>query len=207
MSSPRPQRTNIKAYEMAIRGHMVGTFDSWRALAAAKTSLTGYPGSTNKGYNSVAECIDTWQTLCPTGVHPHPVDPTLQQESSTSTTKALHTSPGKRAPKCQDTPAEGDAQSLFGLHRIRSRRPAVTPPPSPSHAAPREAADSGDNLRFVSFAICGGGIVSSSLTRSQTRYLASQRRGEEPEMLVTGDVLETLSEDRLEGNVADYEDE
>ncbi|KAJ7310094.1 hypothetical protein DFH08DRAFT_823132 [Mycena albidolilacea] len=53
-------------------GHQVEKFDTW---SVAKASLTGIPGSSNKGFHIIEECIVKWQTRCPLGVHPHPVDP------------------------------------------------------------------------------------------------------------------------------------
>ncbi|KAJ7888017.1 hypothetical protein B0H13DRAFT_2342111 [Mycena leptocephala] len=189
-------------FHLVSQGHQVGIFDNW---LEAQASLSGYPDSANRGYHSVAECIDAWQALCPLGIHPHAVDPAFAKTPSASAAQFVNTSPrkGKTAPAplkreegaaapLAPTPkhegtssgsAEDKAQVLADLKRFCS--PVCSPPPSPTKAgaAGRRAAE-----EYVNFAIRGGGIVSSSPVRSTQRYVQMQRRGEQPDMLVTRSV-------------------
>ncbi|KAJ7148594.1 hypothetical protein C8R46DRAFT_1231087 [Mycena filopes] len=48
-------------FHLVTQGHEVGVFDNW---LEAKASLSGYPDSSNHGYDSIEECIDAWQGLC-----------------------------------------------------------------------------------------------------------------------------------------------
>ncbi|KAJ7789206.1 hypothetical protein B0H14DRAFT_3503277 [Mycena olivaceomarginata] len=87
----RPPATRGYRYHLVWQGRTVGIFDTW---AAADASLSGYPGSGNKGFHTIEECIDAWQTMCPLGVHPHPVEPTppAKVEEPCSTVQ-LHSTP------------------------------------------------------------------------------------------------------------------
>ncbi|KAJ7810497.1 hypothetical protein B0H14DRAFT_3480547 [Mycena olivaceomarginata] len=65
----RPPATRGYQYHLVWQGRTVGIFDTW---AAADASLSGYPGSGNKGFHTIEECIDAWQTMCPLGLHSTP---------------------------------------------------------------------------------------------------------------------------------------
>ncbi|KAJ7866283.1 hypothetical protein B0H13DRAFT_2352570 [Mycena leptocephala] len=176
--------------------------------------------SANRGYHSVSECIEAWQALCPLGIHPHPVDPAFARTPSASAAQFVNTSPrkGKTAPgppKREERAAapmvpapkregggsgstEDKAQVLADLKRFCS--PVRSPPPSPTKRGVHDRRVDGE---YVNFAIRGGGIVSSSPARSTQRYLEMQRRGEQPDMLVTRSVeqasLFALEEDAEAG--------
>ncbi|KAJ7920722.1 hypothetical protein B0H13DRAFT_1867226 [Mycena leptocephala] len=180
-------------YHLVSQGHIVGIFDSW---VEAKASLDGFPGSGNRGYNSLDECNDAWQGMCVLGIHPHPVDPLFLRMPSPSASTFVNTAPRKSraltasgsavqeegasaraASKKKEGPA--DAQLLADLKRYCS--PIRSPPPSPKKPSSMDAEEGA----FVNFAIRGAGIISSSPMRSEQRYRDLQRRGEEPDMLVT----------------------
>ncbi|KAJ7660087.1 hypothetical protein DFH06DRAFT_1130000, partial [Mycena polygramma] len=157
--SRRPAKVRGRGYvyHLVWQGHLVGTFDTW---AAAKTSLTGYPGSGNKGFDTIPECIDYWQAMCPLGIHPHPVDPVLSAPQPPD-----DSSTGSSKPK-----AEAD-DKFVKVERV------ATPSASPRRQRQSSVPPS------VNFAIRGEGVISSSPARSQERYEELQRRGEEPDML------------------------
>ncbi|KAJ6593077.1 hypothetical protein B0H19DRAFT_1245893 [Mycena capillaripes] len=197
MSKPRGG-TAVYPYHLVSQGHHVGIFDDW---LEAKVSLTGFPGSGNKGYHSIDECIEAWQNMCVLSIHPHPVDPKFVMVPSASAVCFVNTSPRKLKVKsalplkheaggarAQGTAAQGTslesgedkAQVLADLKRFCS--PIRSPPPSPTKTGQR-AAPEGE--AYINFAIRGDGIISSSPVRSQRRYLALQCQGEQPDMLVT----------------------
>jgi hypothetical protein len=102
-----PLAHNGARYHLVWQGHTVGTFDTWQVhinfyrnrevlthafRSAAKTSLTGYPGSSNKGFSTIEECIDAWQALCPLGVHLHPPQPSMVVSTRGGTSAGVNTS-------------------------------------------------------------------------------------------------------------------
>ncbi|KAJ7786774.1 hypothetical protein B0H14DRAFT_3506409 [Mycena olivaceomarginata] len=107
---------------------------------------------------------------------------------------------GTSAIKREGTPGRSAGESSQLLADLkRYCAPIRTPPPSPCKAgpslppsplkggrrSPTEDSDDSGETRFVNFAIRGSGIMSGSVDRSQHRYREMQRRGEEPDMLVT----------------------
>ncbi|KAJ7851697.1 hypothetical protein B0H13DRAFT_1904987 [Mycena leptocephala] len=194
----KPRRTGGGyPFHLVSQGHVVGIFDNW---VEAQASLDGYPGSGNRGFHSEDECVDAWQGLCVRGVHPHPVDLAFLRPPSPGASTFVNTSPRKSrstppspvkpsgtsaataSKKREGTPVrspQADAQLLADLKRYAS--PILPAPPSPQKASRAEM----DDGEFVNFAIRGGGIISSSPIRSEQRYREMQRRGEEPDMLVT----------------------
>jgi hypothetical protein len=121
--------------------------------SAAKASLTGFPGSSNKGFHTIEECIVEWQTMCPLGVHPHPVDPAYLD----------HTPPPPRvppAPPAPSAPTTAPVRSKVAPKEL-SRTLVVTTLRSPRKCAATPAPASVD-LPYVNFAIRGTQIVSSS---------------------------------------------
>ncbi|KAJ7605671.1 hypothetical protein DFH06DRAFT_1348523 [Mycena polygramma] len=200
-------RGNGYPLHLVSQGHLVGTFTDW---LEAKASLSGYPDSGNCGCNSIEECVEIWQRLCVLGIHPHPVDPAFLRPPSSSAAAFVNTTPRKMAahgrtspikkegtpvrtaqPKREGTPSasvDSSAQLLADLKRYCSL--VRSPPPSPSKGGQRNPTDGAEEGDYVNFAIRGGGIVSSSAGRSQQRYLEMQRRGEEPDMLVTRSVVQ-----------------
>ncbi|KAJ7429606.1 hypothetical protein B0H11DRAFT_1944507 [Mycena galericulata] len=183
-------------FHLVAQGHVVGTYNNW---LHAKASLVGYPDASNQGFNSEEECIEAWQELCPLGIHPHPVDPEYLAIPSASAAGFVNMSPRKSSAKPRSggrgtkhegspvkregTPAapnEDRKQVLADLKRYCS--PVVSPAPSPKKGPSSPAVEESS---YVNFAIRGGGIISSSLLRSEERYREMQRRGEQPDMLVT----------------------
>ncbi|KAJ7148604.1 hypothetical protein C8R46DRAFT_1044679 [Mycena filopes] len=170
------------AFHLVAQGHVLGVFDNW---VEAKASLTGYPDSSNRGYDTVEECIEAWQALCRLGIHPHPADPApalasapptsaTSTSSTSSSTSTASTSTSLRDSK-QPRPATGG----------RTRRANTkSPPPSPRKVA-RSTQSAEASGEFVNFVIRGEGIVSSSAERTEDRYREMQRRGEEPDLLIT----------------------
>ncbi|KAJ7720205.1 hypothetical protein DFH07DRAFT_784451, partial [Mycena maculata] len=187
----RERRAGRYPFHLVAQGHIVGTFDNW---PEAKASITGYLDCSHQGCYSEEECIEVWQRLCVLGVHPHAVDPTYAPPCAASMSGFVNTSPRKTrgvvpgsasaSPVKKEggsgRPASSDPQLLADLKRYCSPiLPASNP--SPRKGAPVAAEDTTP----LNFAIRGGGIVSSSAVRSAERYLELQRRGEEPDMLVT----------------------
>ncbi|KAJ7038478.1 hypothetical protein C8F04DRAFT_1256083 [Mycena alexandri] len=173
-------------YHLVLQGHQVGIFDSW---AAAKISLTGYAGSGNKGFDTIGECVEAWQSMCPLGVHPHPVDPGYTSAHLAATpppaAAAMPTFVFSRNPPAPHLPAPptfvfSRAPPAPPSRRRMSPTDDVSPP-----TTPRKREDTSPAPAAVNFAIRGGGIVSASPLRSRARYEELQRRGEEPEMLLT----------------------
>ncbi|KAJ7899932.1 hypothetical protein B0H13DRAFT_2336691 [Mycena leptocephala] len=212
----KKKRNGGYPFHLVSQGHVVGIFDEW---LEAKASLTGFPDGSNRGYDSKDECITAWQTLCPLGIHLHPVDPNYLILPTASASAFVNTSPRKSAHrgvssavlkhgaspvKREVTPGpsgEGNAKLLADLKRycspIRDDKPrGRVPPPA---TAPGETGD----LPFINFAIRGGGIISSSPECSEQRFRELQRRGEQPDMLVTRSFplasLFALEEEELEG--------
>ncbi|KAF8121840.1 hypothetical protein K438DRAFT_1793549 [Mycena galopus ATCC 62051] len=149
-------------FHLVWQGHTVGTFDTW---AAAKTSLTGYPGSANKGFHTLNECIEAWQMMCPLEPQraPSPDPPSPQQQ-----------------PRCVDPPTPRMRNE--GKRKSAVKQEAET---SPGSLGLLLLSPSGSDLALVSFAIRGTGIISSSPVRARNQYEQLQRQGEEPDMLVT----------------------
>ncbi|KAJ7446039.1 hypothetical protein B0H11DRAFT_1930380 [Mycena galericulata] len=210
---------------LVAQGHEVGMFENCCVAylgcgdrLRAKASLTGYPGASNVGCNTEEEAIAAWQALCPLGVHPHPVEPSdggpptpsasearfVNTSPRKSTAKARSASPVKRE-EISSRGAEEKKQVLADLYVVAGAAiaralisPVRSPPPSRSKRG--VAADE----RYVNFAIRGGGIVSSSPSRSEQRYLELQRSGQQPDMLVTRDLGQAavfaLAEDGEDGD-------
>ncbi|KAJ7121766.1 hypothetical protein C8R43DRAFT_959544 [Mycena crocata] len=182
-------------YHLVFQGHKVGVFDNW---GEAKTSVAGYPDAGHRGYDTPEQCIDAWQKMCTWGVHPHPVDPaTVVSTPSKSAARFVNTAPRKGANssptksvafrtgvKQEQGETAGNTQVLADLKRYCS--PILPPPPSP-HAHQHRAASpvKSEGGPLINFAIRGGGIVSSSSERTEQRYLDMQRRGEQPDLLIT----------------------
>ncbi|KAJ7754863.1 hypothetical protein B0H16DRAFT_1458898 [Mycena metata] len=181
---PKPRKGY--RYHLVLQGHQVGIFDSW---AAAKISLTGYAGSGNKGFDTIGECVEAWQSMCPLGVHPHPVDPGYASAHLPATPPpAAAATPTFVFSRTPPAPRLPPAPTF-----VFSRTPPAPPSPRPVRRAdgvsppttPRKWEDAPPAPAGVNFAIRGEGIVSASRLRSQQRYEELQRRGEEPEMLLT----------------------
>ncbi|KAJ7715051.1 hypothetical protein B0H16DRAFT_1701867 [Mycena metata] len=122
-------------YHLVVQGHEVGTFDNW---GAAKASLTGYHGSVNKGFNSIAECVEAWQAMCPLGVHPHPVDPAYAPADAPSppTAPSARSTPAPSSPGSASTPTLVFSRSPPTPTFIFSRSPPPfprSPPRAPNH--------------------------------------------------------------------------
>ncbi|KAJ7028783.1 hypothetical protein C8F04DRAFT_1265535 [Mycena alexandri] len=173
-------------FHLVAQGHLVGIFDSW---VEAKASLSGYPDNSNRGYNSIEECVEAWQGMCTLGVHPHPVDPACAKPAA-PVASWVNTSPRKprgyaSSPVKREAlmdPAHGGV-SAADLRRFCTPKSGVgSPGKTRAHRSPAAAHDDGD---LVNFAIRGGGIISSSAARTEERYREMQRRGEEPDLLVT----------------------
>ncbi|KAJ7818602.1 hypothetical protein B0H14DRAFT_2601176 [Mycena olivaceomarginata] len=134
------------------------------ARIEAKASLTGYPDSNHQGCKTEEECIEVWQRLCVLGVHPHPVDPSFFQPPSENALVFVNLSPRKSHASSSANVKQEDTT------------------PSPTKAARPSGSKGG---AFVNYAIRGDGVISSSAERSEQRYLEAQRRGEEPDLLIT----------------------
>ncbi|KAJ7154949.1 hypothetical protein C8R43DRAFT_1126333 [Mycena crocata] len=173
-------------YHLVFQGHTVGIFDNW---GEAKLSLSGFEDAGNRGFDTLEAAIEAWQKMCTWGVHPHPVDPVFVKTPSKSTSRFVNTTPRKPAParsspvKREGSAPPANAQVLADLKRYCSPilpQAAQAVSASSSRSSPVKASSP-----FVNFAIRGAGIVSSSAERSQERYLDLQRRGEQPDLLVT----------------------
>ncbi|KAJ7838423.1 hypothetical protein B0H13DRAFT_2367448 [Mycena leptocephala] len=165
----------------------------------AQASLDGYPGSGNRGFHTEAECVEAWQGLCVLGVHPHPVDPVFLRPPSPGAATFLNTSLRKsRVPP--PSPVKQEGTSATTASKKREGTPVRSSPAdaqlladlkwyaSPIRSAPpslQKASRVEEHSEYVNFAIRGGRIISSSPMRSEQRYREMQRRGEEPDMLVT----------------------
>ncbi|KAJ7105093.1 hypothetical protein C8R43DRAFT_1140884 [Mycena crocata] len=194
-------------YHLVFQGHQVGIFDNW---GEAKLSLSGFENSGNRGFDTLEGALDAWQKMCTWGVHPHPVDPAFVKTPSESISGFVNTSPRKGPSSSRSSPVKregsagpANAQVLADLKHYCS--PIL--PPSSANTAQRGSPVQ-EHPPFVNFAIRGAGIVSSSAERSQQRYLDLQRRGEQPDLLVTRSFeqasLFALEEDEVDG--ADEDD-
>ncbi|KAJ7601618.1 hypothetical protein DFH06DRAFT_1352392 [Mycena polygramma] len=177
-------------FHLVTQGHRVGTFDNW---IEAKASLTGYPHSGNRGFNSVPECVDAWQGLCVLGIHPHPVDPLFMRPPSPGATIFVNSTPRRSTHRREPSRSPIKAEQQDGTPRRGAGNPQLLADlpirdEQPAGGASGSSASGSSASPYVSFAIRGGGIISSSAQRSTERYLEMQRRGEEPDMLVTRSV-------------------
>ncbi|KAF8212966.1 hypothetical protein K438DRAFT_1751379 [Mycena galopus ATCC 62051] len=147
-------------------------------------------------YRGVADDVPTGSASPPS--RPHPVDP-------------AHARPGTQPPQ----PPQPPPQPPQSAHRDNV---AVCPPRPPKREAKEEGCrpppcvnartSATPNGGFVNFAIRGAGIVSSSPLRTQDRYEELQRRGEEPDVILTRSfaraslfALDDEGETREEGNM------
>ncbi|KAJ6449249.1 hypothetical protein C8R47DRAFT_1230725 [Mycena vitilis] len=181
---PRPPKSGYQ-YHLVFQGHKVGTFDNW---GEAKISLSGYPGASNKGYDTERECIEGWQTMCPLGIHPHPVEPSVASQASLPKLLSSPTPPSSPSVNTDPRTPSKRAKS----EKTRAPPPARSQGDHPAHlstpSTPKKAGSS--KSLSLNFAIRGEGIVSSSASRAQERYLELQRLGAQPDMIVTRDILE-----------------
>ncbi|KAJ7797234.1 hypothetical protein B0H14DRAFT_3493967 [Mycena olivaceomarginata] len=166
-----PDRTTRAAHSrypfyLVSQGHLVGIFDDWQELET-KASISGYPDNSYRGYQSIEECVDAWQSLCRWGIHPHPVDPQFVK------------TPGVPAPAVKHEATTGTSLSL---KQLCTPAPAGPQLPSPAPAGPQL---SSPRKAAVNYAIRGGGVVSSSVERTEGRYRELQERGEEPDLIIT----------------------
>ncbi|KAJ7678416.1 hypothetical protein B0H14DRAFT_2655926 [Mycena olivaceomarginata] len=184
---------------LVAQGRQVGIFDNW---IEANASLTGYPDASNQGCNTEEECIEVWQRLCVLGVHPHPVDPSFFQPPSEGASAFVNLSPrkshasGSANVKPEHSPVKRDTGKAK-VEGIPAHAPATPElladlkkyckPIRPATTSPRKAAHPSGSKGgpFVNYAIRGDSIVSSSAERSEQQYLEAQRRGEEPDLLIT----------------------
>ncbi|KAJ7641078.1 hypothetical protein FB45DRAFT_1021854 [Roridomyces roridus] len=174
--NPRSPPGAKHPFYIVCDGHIVGLLDNWSATAA---SIKGFRDPIHQGCDSVEEGIEIWQGLCPLGVHPHPPAP-------------------------QSTPNPSSNTSASSSPRKRGTRVACGSPVKREHAPASSSARviAATDAPALNFAIRSDGIVSSSAQRTEHRYLEMQRQGEEPDMLVTRDVLKASL-----FAVADAEDE
>ncbi|KAJ6461940.1 hypothetical protein C8R47DRAFT_1225738 [Mycena vitilis] len=177
-------------YHLVSQGHLVGTFTNW---IEAKASITGFPDSANCGYYSVDDCVVAWQAICDLGLHPHPVAPAFVRHPNASASSFVNTSPRKSAHNKMASPSRGpfvvkregtDPQLLADLKQFCS--PVRSPPPAPlsKGGAPRTTRRNLSILRLEGLELFRAARM-WHLERSVTRYRDMQRRGEEPDMLVT----------------------
>ncbi|KAJ7021708.1 hypothetical protein C8F04DRAFT_1195179 [Mycena alexandri] len=183
---PLPAKTSGGyRFHLIAQGHLVGIFDSW---VEAKASLTGYPDSSNRGYDSIEECVEAWQRLCTLGVHPHTIDPIFTRPA----TPIVNISPRKPRSHAAPSPVKRElttdaAQtSVSAANLIRFYTPK-SGEGSSGKTRPRPPAPAPGNgdAHSINFVIRGGGIISSSVARTEERYRELQRCGEEPDLLVT----------------------
>ncbi|KAJ6557770.1 hypothetical protein B0H19DRAFT_1070384 [Mycena capillaripes] len=165
-------------YHLVSQGHKVGIFDNW---LEAKASLTGYPNSGNYDVHSQYP--------------PLPVRPTFYEDAERQRATFVNMSPrkGRQAriilpapsPSLCSPKREGTSVCIpreENKAQVLADFPICLPPPSPSRMG---RVVGGEDENYVNFAIRGDGIVLSSPMRTQERYLDLQRRGEQPDMLVT----------------------
>ncbi|KAF8143630.1 hypothetical protein K438DRAFT_1783570 [Mycena galopus ATCC 62051] len=110
--------------------------------------MSGYINNSYCSYHSMEECIDAWQSLCKWGIHAHEVDPST-----------LWWRPGERHRTNRyrrDTAVHSSATAeRTDLEPSEERGPS-------EGASPQKAGSSQRANDQLNFAICGGGIVSSS---------------------------------------------
>ncbi|KAJ7843280.1 hypothetical protein B0H13DRAFT_1909423 [Mycena leptocephala] len=183
----KPRRTGGGyPFHLVSQGHVVSIFDNW---VEAQASLDGYPGSGNRGFIRRTRTV---RSGCPSApgrpgvleaAQPGGVDvnPPLSCQTighfggNCVEEKRRHT---RALPPSRCAAVGGPS---YGPSRKRYASPILPAPPSPQKASRTEM----DDGEFVNFAIRGGGIISSSPMRSEQCYREMQRRGEEPDMLVT----------------------
>ncbi|KAJ6455535.1 hypothetical protein C8R47DRAFT_1082757, partial [Mycena vitilis] len=163
-------------FHLVTQGHRVGTFDNW---VEAQASLTGYPHSGNRGFNSVPECVDAWQGLCVLGIHPHPVDPLFMRPPSPGATIFVNSTPRRSTHRREPSRSPIKAEQQDGTPRRDAGNPQLLADLPIRNEEPAAGA-SGSSASGSS----------ASPQRSSERYLEMQRRGEEPDMLVTRSVLQ-----------------
>ncbi|KAJ7898801.1 hypothetical protein B0H13DRAFT_1884165, partial [Mycena leptocephala] len=84
---------------LVTQGRQVGIWHNW---TVAKTMVEGYPQSTFRGHHTVEGCTREWQIHCGLGVHPHPVDPSLQSPLRNT-----------NASRARARPVDPELQALF----------------------------------------------------------------------------------------------
>ncbi|KAJ7840484.1 hypothetical protein B0H14DRAFT_3458020 [Mycena olivaceomarginata] len=155
-------------YHLVWQGRTVGTFDTW---AAASASVTGYPSAGNKGFHTIDECIEAWQTMCPLGVHPHPVEPTTPLPLLEPT---LEPTIPVKIEKSQSPRTALPSGSKKKARSVKDKEEDTPTPTASSRSGPH-----------VNFAIQGQGVISSSPVCAQRQYEELQLLGEQPDILVT----------------------
>ncbi|KAF8217865.1 hypothetical protein K438DRAFT_1747123 [Mycena galopus ATCC 62051] len=177
--NPNPPATKLQskkfAFYLVSQGHVVGVFDD-----------CGYPDNSYRGYHSMEECIDTWQGLCKWGIHPQEVDPEHATVASphevtvATPQKSSAASAGPKKPFKSGTPD----LKRWSTPRVPISSPQKLATPQKT-ASTSKAPSSQRGDEHLNFAICGGGVVSSSAHRTEEQYLELQSRGEEPDLLLT----------------------
>ncbi|KAJ7823360.1 hypothetical protein B0H13DRAFT_2376107 [Mycena leptocephala] len=162
-------------YHLVSQGHIVGIFDDW---LEAKASLTGFPtaataGKTQRKMDPAFVTVPTASASAFVNTSPH--------KSGNRPSSAAVVKRGGSPVKRETTPGpsgNGNAQLLADLKRYCS------PICDDNPGAPAQAVEAEDTegVPYVNFAIRGGGIISSS---PEQRFRELQRRGEQPDMLVT----------------------
>jgi hypothetical protein len=98
--------------------------DRHSARLEAQASLSGYPNSANRGYQTEGECIEAWQGMCVLGIHPHPVDPAFMKPPTARAAAFVNTSPRKSSRASSSTGRGPAEQSPMKREGTPGRAPA-----------------------------------------------------------------------------------
>ncbi|KAJ7156209.1 hypothetical protein C8R46DRAFT_1294775 [Mycena filopes] len=196
--SPPPQPQSGYRYHLVWQGYQVGTFDTW---AAAKTSLSGFKGSGNKGFNTVEECIEAWQAMCPLGIHPHPVEPPRLRVGPQQTL-AAPSSPAPSSPPSSPTPSSPPSSSppssptttatapVAGPVKLEGMEASVLRRPLMYDLTVKQGDTQGHHGHHAKWNAHGPPRrLPRAPARAQQRYESLQRQGREPDILVTRSFL------------------
>ncbi|KAJ7741474.1 hypothetical protein DFH07DRAFT_778151 [Mycena maculata] len=165
---PRVHAKSGYRFHLVTQGELVGIFDTW---GAAKASISGFPGGSNQGYHTRAECVDAWQAMC--CLDSEGRGAVTQVEDGEAVRSAGGGAVHSALPSAQ--------QRIVLLRRPAPALPSARPPP----ATPPRSSQVADP--FLSFAIWGGGVISSSPFSkiSQPAEQLYQECGEQPDLLLT----------------------
>ncbi|KAJ7855818.1 hypothetical protein B0H13DRAFT_2357661 [Mycena leptocephala] len=179
-----PSENHGGGYPMYLvtQGRQVGIWHNW---TVAKTMVEGYPQSAFRGHHTVEGCTREWQIHCGLGVHPHPVDPSLQSPP-----------PGTQTPaRARARPVDPELQALLQAHCM-----PVLPGTATLVGCDRDSlstASTGSSITVTTWvevpaatrylALWKGRVVYSDRLEAKAAFMLAERDGAAPSILATTD--------------------